>query len=191
MNLNNFNLFPTPVVQVKDFITQEEILNFLDFSEQFEKQNHVALSVGSTSTYHTTYSILEEYFKQCRSPLESKIYAILDMYCDMYGTKQVKLYNTWVNYQSEKTEVKKHNHPCSVVSGAVYLKIPESYKLRFHNVVPLREMMSKTHDTPYSSETQEVESQIGDMILFPSWLSHSTAEIIGEKIVLSFNTLYR
>ena len=78
----------------------------------------------------------------------------------------------------------KHCHPPAWYAGAYYVKKPKnSGDIIFHDAIPER----RFDDTSIISTN--VESEEGDLILFPGWLEHSVkkSETNKDRIVISFN----
>ena len=83
-----------------------------------------------------------------------------------------------------------HRHQGSVVSGALYIDLPDNPSpIRFKNpLIPYKMMELYTEQSNYH---QSVEIYEGLLILFPSWLEHETLPQKGKRTVISFNTLHK
>jgi uncharacterized protein (TIGR02466 family) len=122
-------------------------------------------------------------------PLRNAISAAIHNYTQTVGLIPVAITNSWFNYGSEWT--KAHRHEGSVISGAFYPDSTDGYaNLQFESPIkPVRMNDLFGATTEYSSYTCEIAPQPGLLVLFPSWLIHSTEKNqVDNKIVISFNT---
>ena len=94
--------------------------------------------------------------------------------------------NSWVNVQGEDSRLNFHNHPNSIMSGAIYLKVDDnSSELYFENP----NSMYFNYGEPVS-----VMPVTGMCLMWPSWLKHGSGQSTNkssERIVLSFNTFFK
>lgn len=91
------------------------------------------------------------------------------LYTSKYNIKLSKFINSWYNITEPNSELQKHNHGNTGLSGALYVSVGE-------NSVPL--IFSTTKIKPYS----------GLLIIFPSHMDHYTEKEQEKRIVISFNT---
>ena len=99
-------------------------------------------------------------------PIKEKLQIKIDEYQIDYGVRKLKIDNSWVNIQNKNSVLKKHSHPDSIVD----------FK----------------KETEFNSENYFFKPQTGDLILFPSWLMHSSDKNnSSSRIALSFNTIYK
>lgn len=105
-------------------------------------------------------------------PKLKPLYAILKqyvrMYCNKHDIPKVKFINSWFNITNPGSELKAHNHPQSIISGAFYL----------------------SGKTPLIFPDTKVEPYPGLLVIFPSDMVHYTKEEQEQRIVISFNTDY-
>jgi uncharacterized protein (TIGR02466 family) len=103
--------------------------------------------------------------------------------------------NFWININKKKDKNVPHIHPVSVISTVYYVKVPDnSGEIIFHT--PLQNYdefifgnMIKKYNA-YNSSTYNYIPKVGDLLIFPSWLSHnvSTSQSEEERISISFNS---
>lgn len=121
--------------------------------------------------------------------LRSAMHVAINDYVQSVGLIPVMITNSWFNYGSEWT--KAHRHEGSVISGAFYPDSTEGYaNLQFESPIkPVRMNDLFNSTTEYSSYICEITPKPGLLVLFPSWLIHSTEKNkVDNKIVISFNT---
>lgn len=95
-----------------------------------------------------------------------------------------------------------HNHAANMLSGALYLRVPEGMKggaiifqdprlnLNAHETEGMRRLKVKP---PWMNPSITVQPSEGEILVFPSWLNHwvepyQCDDADGLRIVLSFNT---
>ena len=85
-----------------------------------------------------------------------------------------------------------HAHSNSIISGVLYLNADRKYdSIKFHkhnNYQTLKFPTSNYH--VFNSQSWTVPVHTGEIILFPSYLSHEVSQKIGDNLrtSLSFNT---
>ena len=179
--------FPILIKYIEDFITEEESSSLMSFINTIDTSSHKALEGSAASSFTTNDNILDNFIN-----LKEKIADISNKYCIEYGLKSVNIFNSWINIQNKGSILNKHTHPFSVISGALYInKDKDASNLYFHNPNPFLPITEKSDTiTPYTCENVSIKAKNNSLILFPSWLSHSTQEPnnMDNRIVLSFNT---
>jgi len=95
-----------------------------------------------------------------------------------------------------------HNHPNSLLSGVVYLNIPENsgnhaginFETKHHMFKGFHFEYHSEKPNKYNARTTYVPVKTGDIILFPSWIDHyvtpNESETDSRKII-SFNTFLK
>ena len=186
----DFITFPTLISKEEKFLSKKECDNIIKISNNIDLQNHQSLS-GNAKSCHNIYS---DFLKSVDTKIVKKLLLKIDDYSQKLGLKTLDISNSWINIQKENSQLNKHCHPESIVSGVVFLKCNKlSNKLYFYNPNPHIHYMSynKLNDLNYSFVN--IEPKIGDLILFPSWLMHGSDKEKNkckERISLSFNTRY-
>jgi hypothetical protein len=139
------------------FLNLEKILKILQSTQTRE---HGLVSDGGSS-YNYGMPILE-------NPELIGLKKIIQKHIDEYSSRPLKIINSWFNISNPGNELKPHNHPQSIVSGAFYLS----------GKVPL--VFPDTKIQPYP----------GLLVIFSSDLVHYTEPEKQQRIVISFNTDY-
>lgn len=178
------NLFPTPVglyALGRDLTTQE--LSFL-------KKQETRSNSGNTTSADNTILKAKELTK-LRDFIET---SVSDYFKTVYNPKHnvnLKITQSWTNYTEKGQYHHKHAHPNSFVSGVFYVQADKTqdriyfYKDRFEQI-----KFPPSEWNVWNSESWWFEVGTGDLILFPSSLTHmvETVQHDQTRISLSFNT---
>jgi uncharacterized protein (TIGR02466 family) len=178
------NLFPTPIgfFEFKNSLskTQKE---FVD--SQPKRPN--AFNICSENRYILQHKrlmnvknfiedCLDEYLKYTISPKENT---------------KLKITQSWLNWTAPKEQHHKHAHPNSLISGCLYISANKNTdKIYFYNETYKQIKLSPSNWNPYNSESWWYPVGTGDLILFPSSLTHMVQPVEGDetRISLAFNT---
>ena len=80
--------------------------------------------------------------------------------------KNQRMADSWITIQRENSKLKYHNHPNSILSGIIYLKVDDdSSKLVFQNPASME------------GETKEITPTKGLMLMWPSFLRHGSDDL--------------
>ncbi|WP_375404481.1 TIGR02466 family protein [uncultured Sphingomonas sp.] len=148
---------------------------------------------------YTSYASLDDLPR--RDPAFADLKRHLDRHVARYveacafdlGGRRLKLDSLWVNLLKPGGHHGAHIHPHSVVSGTLYLALPEgSGAIRFEDP-RLGLMMAappRLADAPEALRTfRTVAPEPGTVLLWESWLRHEVLSHTGkgERISVSFN----
>jgi len=110
----------------------------------------------------------------------------------------LKIDNIWVNINGFKDSNNAHIHPNSLISGVYYVNAFENAgSLKFsRDDIMIYDWNERTVETlnQYNSMTYFLKPTTGNLILFPSWLTHSVLpneSQTQERISISFNIIYK
>jgi len=199
MKNTDYNLFPTLVRKIEDFISDKEIKSIIDNSKKMKFSEHGAILGDSTSS-HALGLVTKNSSHQLitNTKLRDRLDLAIDEFRKEYGMAKLQIDNAWVNIQGLGSQLKFHTHPDSIISGAIYLNVDEqSSPLYFYNPNPYSEYLGyfyKPETLNYLNfKTIYLKPKNGDLILFPSWFRHGSEHInqTKERIVMSFNTCYK
>lgn len=184
---NILNIFPIKIKYCKSFLNKKEANKIILKIKKYKHNKHYAL-IGDAISSHSLFSnILKD------DKINNKLNIILKEYSDALGIEKQFIFNSWTNIQKKGSILNKHNHPSSSVSGALYLKVDSnSNKIYFYNPNPYAGIINIKLYNESNFEYVYFQPEIGDLILFPSWLLHGSNNEINkskERIVLSFNTI--
>ena len=207
MELSELDLFPTPVLMVKNFLNKNEIdfaYNFLLTNKQW--LNSHALISGNSFSSHTelgNINILNELannIKQWNFQNEgvmNRLNTLLLYFSFKIRTKFHGIKTSWFNLQLEGSKLRNHSHYCNVV-GSIYLKTDkDSSPLVIENPSRYHEFADKLDRTTEELRNSRYLSEYkffpesGDLILFPGYLFHGSGDFENkskERLVISFNT---
>jgi len=177
------NLFPTPV----SFF---EYGSFTEDELKFIKELPVRPNDGnrtSEDSYLFKQKELSAIYEFCLRSTEEYLASI-------YAPREkVKPYITqsWTNYATKGEFHHRHQHANSIVSGVLYIQAQENTdKIYFYkNEYQPIKIPTETYN-PYNSESWWLSVKTGQLIMFPSDLTHSvqTIETDETRISLAFNT---
>ena len=110
---------------------------------------------------------------------------------DVYGSSdRLTITQSWVNRSGKNCHHPMHQHPNSILSGVWYPSIHEdSPHIQFNKKTPSISFKKHTNNA-YNSDNCLIPMKAGDLIIFPSNLSHCVPpnKIDQERVSLSFNT---
>jgi uncharacterized protein (TIGR02466 family) len=185
---NTIHLFPTVVQYYQKLISEKECLDLVNKCKKLSYKKHVTLTKNAVSN-HDSKNFLLNSFPKIKKVISEKIY----VYSNELGVYKSEIDNSWVNFQYKKSRLRKHAHGNSKLSGVLYLKTDEkSSKIYFYNPNPFNIFLNKKEHIYNNFEYIHFSPKIGDLILFPGWLSHGSHEdenMSTERVALSFNTL--
>lgn len=178
------NLFPTPVAKFtldRAFTTEE-----LDFVDQQPTHNNMG-NTTSDDRYvltHKTMTSVYDFVKSCVGTYLQNIYA-------PKNDVSLRVTQSWLNYSKPGEWHHKHAHPNSFVSGVLYMKaVKDSDKIYFYNEAyrPI-DLLTESYNL-YNSKSWWLPVETGDLMLFPSSLTHSVEKVQADKtrVSLAFNT---
>ena len=185
--MNITNLFPTAVgfSKLDRDLTEQELL-FI--KEQVRYPNE-----GNTTSENRKLLKSVE-LTEIREFIED---SMLDYFKSVYAPKfDVTPYITqsWANFTEPGQYHHKHAHPNSIISGVFYPQADrESDKIYFYKDGYERIKLPAGEYNPYNSESWWYETGTGDLIIFPSHLTHmvQTKQGDGTRISISFNTFVK
>jgi len=148
---------------------------------------------------YTSYASLDDLPQ--RDPAFADLKRLLDRHVARFaeacafdlGGRRLKLDSLWVNVLKPGGLHSAHIHPHSVVSGTVYIAVPEGaggLKLEDPRLGLMMAAPPRRTDAPETLETFPiVQPAPGTILLWESWLRHEVVPngAKGERISVSFN----
>jgi uncharacterized protein (TIGR02466 family) len=185
VNINN--LFPTPVAffSLGRELTETEL-------KYIKNQEHYANQGNTTSKDRKILKSKE--LTELRDFIED---SMMEYFKAIHAPKfDVSLYLTqsWANYTGVGQYHHKHSHANSVVSGVFYSQADRKVdKIYFYKDGYERIKIPPAEFNTYNSESWWFEVGSGDLILFPSHLTHmvQTKEDDNTRISIAFNTFLK
>ena len=178
------NLFPIPIgfFEYEENLSQENI-NFIN--EQKQRPNQ-----GNTSS-EDKYILKQKCLSDLSVFIERCIHEyLMATYCPKNDVR-LKITQSWVNWTKPGNFHHQHSHPCSLISGCYYINAnKETDKIYFYNTDYKMIKFPPVKWNEYNSESWWFPVGTGELILFPSNLSHKVQPVEGSdtRISLAFNT---
>ena len=176
-------IFPTPVGKFtlgREFTTDEA---------EFMLSQSTHRNMGNTTSNdryvlrHDTLANLAAFVQESVDEYVKAVYAPKE-------AVSLRITQSWLNFTKPGEFHHKHSHPNSFISGVLYLKAArERDKIYFYRDAYQQIKLTTDNWNLYNSESWWFEAATGEMLLFPSSLTHMVETVQGdERISLSFNT---
>ena len=178
-----YNLFPTAVAKFelgRDYTAEE--LAFVD-----EQPTH---NNSGNTTSDNRYVLRHDTMANLKAFAEASVAEYLR---SIYAPKHevsLRLTQSWLNYTKPGQFHHKHSHPNSFVSGVLYMKAARQRdKIHFYKDTYEQIKLPTDNYNPYNSNSWWFEVGTGDLMLFPSNLTHMVETVQDEdRVSLAFNT---
>lgn len=192
-----YKLFSVPVFRFTEDETYDEVqIEIRDSLKVMRESGDLSCcSERSKTKEKKNYNFVEKY--KC-SKLESKIKRACSEYIKNSQWRagingnlldSVVIENSWVNFNSQGESRIQHVHPGHQLSGVYYFRVNEDQGgIVFQNPNPIANICDFPSGNIFPYMTNVIPFR-GDIILFPSWLSHGTVENRSndERISIAFN----
>jgi uncharacterized protein (TIGR02466 family) len=171
------NLFPTPIGFYKVEITE------LDAILSQEQRSNTG---NTTSVNNNLLDVLPDLKKQVLVHLDDYFQSVYQPKHDV----KLRITQSWANYTNAGQFHHKHAHPNSFVSGVLYPKADkEKDKIFFYKDGYQQIKIPPKDWNHWNSESWWFEVGVGDLVLFPSSLTHMVETVNGEsRVSIAFNT---
>jgi uncharacterized protein (TIGR02466 family) len=182
-------IFPTPIYisKIDRELTSKE-LSFIDKTKLDVFNNE-----GNT-TSNDNYILNNKAFKSLKEELDLKVQDYFDKVISPSNNITPYITQSWLNYTETNQYHHKHQHPNSLVSGVFYINCHEEYdKIKFFNDKYSIIKPEVKDWNIWNSETWWFSVKTGDIILFPSSLTHMVETKQGDntRISLAFNVFIK
>lgn len=175
------NLFPIPI----GFFKYENDLN-KDFIAKLPQRKNK----GNTSS-KDNYILNRKEAADLRQFIEKAVHDyFMATYCPKNDVR-LKITQSWLNWSKPAQFHHKHAHPNSLISGCFYVSAnKESDKIFFYRDGYQQIKMPPVEWNMYNSESWWFPVSSGQLVLFPSSLTHMVQTVEGDdtRISLAFNT---
>ena len=186
---NIYSLFPTPIYisKINRKTTNEELF-FINKSKQNVNNNE-----GNTFSVDN-YILNNKIFINLKEELNLRIKDYFNKIISSNNNITPYITQSWLNFTETNQYHHKHAHTNSLVSGVFYINCHEEHdKIKFFND---RYQTIKPEVKDYNiwnSETWWFSVKTGDVILFPSSLTHmvETKQRENTRISLAFNVFIK
>ena len=132
-------------------------------------------------------------FKDLKKALNKHVAAFANDLAFDLGGKKLKLDSLWINILPEGGIHTSHIHPHSVISGTTYVAMPiGASAIKFEDPRSAMMMAAPTRKADARKELRNfiyVEPDVGDVLLWESWLRHEVPMNMSDedRISVSFN----
>lgn len=184
------SIFPTPLYlsNLNRKLTTSE-LKFIDKNKKDYYKNE------GNITSSNNYILNEKTFKRLKLDLDLRIDDYFNKVICPSDNITPYITQSWLNYTEKKEYHHKHAHPNSLVSGVLYLNCDE----KFDKIIFFKNNSYNTIQPEYknfnlwNSDTWYIPVKTGDIIMFPSSLTHmvETKEGNNTRVSLAFNVFVK
>lgn len=178
------NLFPTPI----GFFKYEEGLT--EAQIKFLKDQEQRANDGNTSSVDK-YILKQKKVASLTTFIEKCAHEYLMATIAPKNDVRLRVTQSWINWTKPGQFHHKHAHPNSVISGCFYVNADrENDKIYFYRDGYKQIKFPPVEWNAYNSESWWYPVGTGDLIFFPSSLTHMVQTVGGEdtRISLAFNT---
>jgi uncharacterized protein (TIGR02466 family) len=182
-------IFPTPVYisKLNRELNKKELL-FIDKTKLDTYKNE-----GNT-TSKDNYILYNKEFKDLKEELDLKVQDYFNKVISPANNITPYITQSWLNYTETNQYHHKHEHPNSLVSGVFYINCHQEHdKIKFFNNT-YKTIKPEVKDwNIWNSESWWFTVKTGDIILFPSSLTHMVETNQGDntRISLAFNVFIK
>jgi uncharacterized protein (TIGR02466 family) len=183
------SIFPTPIYISKlnrKFTKQE--LSFIDKNKLNCNKNE------GNITSNNNYILNEKEFKNLKQELDLRVKDYFDKIISPANNITPYITQSWLNYTEKNQYHHKHAHPNSLVSGVFYINCDDKFdKIKFFNDTYKTIKPEVKEWNIWNSESWWFSVKTGDIILFPSLLTHMVESKQGTntRISLAFNVFIK
>jgi uncharacterized protein (TIGR02466 family) len=186
-NING--IFPTPIYisKLDRELTPLE-LKFVDKNKKDFYKN------DGNITSNNNYILNEKPFANIKKELDLRVQDYFDKVVSPANNITPYITQSWLNYTETNQYHHKHSHPNSLVSGVFYINCHEEHdKIKFFNDNYKTIKLEIKDWNMWNSESWWFSVKTGDIILFPSSLTHMVETKQGDntRISLAFNVFIK
>jgi uncharacterized protein (TIGR02466 family) len=182
-------IFPTPIYisKLDREITSKELL-FINKTKLDTYNNE------SNKTSNDVYILNNKALKNIKEELDLRIQDYFNKVISPANNITPYITQSWLNYTETNQYHHKHQHPNSLVSGVFYINCHEEHdKIKFFNEEYSTIRLEVKDWNIWNSESWWFFVKTGDIILFPSSLTHMVETKQGDntRISLAFNVFIK
>jgi uncharacterized protein (TIGR02466 family) len=183
------SIFPTPIYisKLNRKLTNKE-LSFIDKTKSDCNKNE------GNITSNDNYILNHKTFKDLKTNLDLKVQDYFQKVISPTDSITPYITQSWLNYTETNQYHHKHAHPNSLVSGVFYINSNDKFdKIKFFKEDYKTIKPEIKQWNLWNSETWWFPVNTGDIILFPSSLTHmvETKEGTNTRISLAFNVFIK
>jgi uncharacterized protein (TIGR02466 family) len=183
------NIFPTPIYisNLNRKFSKKELSFF-----KKTKLNYVK-NIGNI-TSKDNYILNNVILKKLKNEINLSIKDYFDKIISSKDDVKPYITQSWLNYTEVNQYHHKHDHPNSIVSGVLYINSDKKFdKIIFLKKEYKQIKFNVKEWNQFNSETWFFNVESGQIILFPSSLTHmvETKEGDNTRISLAFNVFFK
>ena len=186
---NVHGLFPTPVLFAKfhrDWTKEEK--------EFFEETAKSTTQNTGNKTSSDRYVLDHPAMKEIRDHYQFYLnYYMEKIYAPKYSV-ETYITQSWMNYTDTGQFHHKHAHPNSWLSGCIYVNTDrEKDRITFYKEGYSRINLPTENFNPYNSESWWFSVGTGDVVIFPSYLTHMVEQTTSNdtRVSIAINTFLK
>ncbi len=180
-------IFPTPVLRTN--IAREFTEGELRFFKQ--SQDNVCANVLNARSVDT-YVLDAAEMGSIRSFIATHVEQFARKIISLNPQLEFYITQSWINFTQPSQSHHRHFHSNSLVSGVLYISaIKDIDKIYFYRTPPAAGIsVGKKEQNWYTADSWFFSVGTGDLILFPSYLTHGVEELTSRhtRVSLSFNS---
>jgi len=183
------SIFPTPIYISK--LDRELTPLELKFIDKHKKDFY---KNDGNITSNNNYILNEKTFANIKKELDLRVQDYFDKVVSPVNNITPYITQSWLNYTETNQYHHKHAHPNSLVSGVFYINSDDKFdKIKFFNDKYKTIKPEIKNWNIWNSESWWFSVKTGDIILFPSSLTHmvETKEGTNTRISLAFNVFIK
>jgi len=182
-------LFPTPLLICPCPFEYGKELEWIKNQSYRRENKNTDIRVSFNRQTEDTFILDKPEMSRVRQFIDSKIKLFAD---DIMGSdNEMVITQSWLNKNGKGESHHEHKHPNSMISGVWYPQIHKNLPpIKFKNSQQRDVSLSIKKFNNFNSATFMLPMNKGELILFPSNLTHSVNinQFDEERISLSFNT---
>ncbi len=186
MDYKIIDIFPTAVMKFKinRNFTKDE-LNFVNMHENIYYPN--SGNKYSKNTFILNENEMLDINKFCNEALQTYFKNVINPITNT----SIKITQSWLNYTKLNGFHHEHDHPNSIISGVFYFSADKSKDIisfRKSDYKQIQILYKEAND--YNTMQTDIKVESGDLVLFPSNISHYVPQTENSKtrISLAFNS---